>query len=158
MSFEFSDKRLNPSSGSVMESSSQEFRGLTSIGATTLADFLNYLSDQGAATILAEKTLTVASGQEGVLDSTIGVPEIAYSFSKDQGLSILTERKDDFDGILVRLSPTVAMQSAEIEVEVRSPVGISKTGSPIFLHRPMLRSSRSRRTSSTRSAPWIDRC
>lgn len=134
LTFEFSDKRVNPAVGSVQESSSQEFRGITSLGATTLADFLNYLSDEGAATILAETTITVGSGQEGLLDSTIDVPEIAYVYNKDQDLSVLTEKKDDFEGIRVRLIPTVAMQSSAIAiaVEVRSPVGIGKTGLPIY--------------------------
>ncbi len=134
LTLELNDKRVNPASGSVQESSSREFTGLASVGATALADFLNYLSDEGAATILAETTISVASGAKGILDSTIGVPDIAYAYDKDQDLSILRESEGDFEGILIRLAPTIAMQSAQmnVEVKVRSPIGISKTGAPIF--------------------------
>jgi hypothetical protein len=132
--FEFDRTRDNPGSGSAEESSLRSFRGLTSVGAVALAEFLNYLADQGAATILAETTLTVGSGQEGFLDSTIGVPTIAYVYSKEQDQSLLHESGGDFEGIRLRLRPIVAMQSAamHVEVDVRSPVAISKAGNPVF--------------------------
>jgi len=125
--------------GDVTTKMTSGYDGLLSLDATTLARFLNYLTDQGKAKVLARTNLSVSNGTVAVLSSGTQIPEFGYSFNKDQGKSNLAEtapqpNDPSAEGITIRATPVVAMDAARMDVDmaVRSPVAVGRTGAPIY--------------------------
>ena len=129
-------ERINPDDPALskVHRNRQSLDAIASIGATTLARFLNYLIDQGKAEIVIETTLTVSNLETALLQSTTDVADIEYVFDPAQDKNILAETDRKQEGVFIRISPIVAMESARlaIEVEINSPVGLTKADLPIY--------------------------
>lgn len=128
--------RIEPATGGVLESSQSKFDGLLSVDATAAARFLNYLVDEGKAKVRAQTTLTVTNNTLSTVTSGTDVPSYSYTFSKDQGKSNLvrTATPPAGEGLALAIVPRIALEAARMDVALtmRSPVGIDKTGAPIF--------------------------
>lgn len=125
--------------GDVATKTTGGYDGLLSLDATTLARFLNYLTDQGKAKVRARTNLSVSNGTTAVLTSGTQIPEFQYSFGKDQGKLNLAETAPQAgdpsaEGITIRATPIIAMDAARMDLDmaVRSPVAVGKTGAPIY--------------------------
>lgn len=125
--------------GDVTTKMTSGYDGLLSLDATTLARFLNYLTDQGKAEIRARTNISVSNGTVAVLTSGTQIPEFQHVFSKDQGKSNLVEtapqpNDPSSEGLTLRATPVIAMDAARMDVDLilRSPVAVGKTGAPIY--------------------------
>jgi type II secretory pathway component GspD/PulD (secretin) len=111
------------------------WNGAASVGATVLAEFLNYLVDEGKAEVRARTNLTVRNGATGHLDSTSDIANTDYTAAPNgEGLYNLDEKSRSFEGIDILVSPNVAMQSVglDVHIKLRSPVGFNDAGNVLF--------------------------
>lgn len=125
--------------GADLDSYSNGYDAFLSLDATTLAKFLNYLTDTGKAEVRARTNLTVSNGTAAILRSSTQIPEFQYVHAAVPGKSNLTETAPQpgdpsSEGLTIRIQPIIAMSAARMDVDLtlRSPVGVSKTGAPIY--------------------------
>jgi hypothetical protein len=125
--------------GADLDTYSRGYDGMLSVDATALAKFLNYLTDTGKAEVRARTNLTVSNGTVAVLNSSTQIPEFQYVYAAAPGKSNLTETAPQAgdpssEGLTIRIAPVIAMNAARMDVDLtlRSPVGVSKTGAPIY--------------------------
>jgi type II secretory pathway component GspD/PulD (secretin) len=127
--------RSNTSAAPPASSSGWSWNGTAAVGATVLADFLNYLVDEGKAEIRARTNLTIRNGAVGHLDSTSDVSNTDYTAAPNgEGLYNLEEKSRSVEGIDIVVSPNVAMRSVglDLDITLRSPVGFNDVGNVLF--------------------------
>ena len=136
--------RVNPADGGPVSSSARSFSGLASIGAESLAAFLNYMADEGKAEIHAQTHLVIANGSIGRLSSTTDTPEYLYDpdlpnrsgSDSPQELTAqpATPLKPRFEGIDLAIRPVVTMETTRLEIDmaIRSPVAVGPVGDFVY--------------------------
>ena len=115
--------RTHPDGEEVQRSNSQSISWLGAMGATAMADFLNYMIDRGKARMVANTHLVVLNGETGRFSSLTEVPEYNYNYDAAQDLSELDEELDSpanpkYEGLQLRIRPGIAMGCTRLDLTI----------------------------------------